>query len=69
MNHLFIFQVKAAWAMGAPAFVYPKEAGLPLGGRAANKYVMLEVHYNNPELKNGKFPSTNVLVTSFYFTL
>lgn len=39
--------------MGALPFTYPKEAGLPLGGRKANKYVMLEVHYNNPELKNG----------------
>lgn len=40
--------------MGAPPFIYPKEAGLPLGGPNANKYVMLEVHYNNPELKKGK---------------
>lgn len=41
--------------MGAPPFVYPKEAGLPFGGPAANKYVMLEVHYNNPEMLDGKF--------------
>lgn len=39
--------------MGARPFTYPAEAGLPLGGPAANKYVMLEVHYNNPELRNG----------------
>lgn len=41
--------------MGAPPFVYPKEAGLPLGGPKANKYIMLEVHYNNPELRKGTF--------------
>ncbi|XP_050684571.1 tyramine beta-hydroxylase [Leptidea sinapis] len=44
-------KVKAAWAMGAPPFVYPEEAGLPLGGPDANKFVMLEVHYNNPEMR------------------
>ncbi|KAH9627911.1 hypothetical protein HF086_015355 [Spodoptera exigua] len=44
-------KVKAAWAMGAPPFVYPKEAGLPLGGPKANKFIMLEVHYNNPEMR------------------
>ncbi|XP_026327382.1 tyramine beta-hydroxylase isoform X2 [Hyposmocoma kahamanoa] len=42
-------KVKAAWAMGAPPFIYPAAAGLPLGGPNANSYVMLEVHYNNPE--------------------
>ncbi|XP_041979262.1 tyramine beta-hydroxylase isoform X2 [Aricia agestis] len=45
-------KVKAAWAMGAPPFVYPEEAGLPLGGPTANKYVMLEIHYNNPQMKS-----------------
>lgn len=40
--------------MGAPPFAYPDEAGLPIGGPKSNKYVMLEVHYNNPALKDGK---------------
>ncbi|CAH4028352.1 unnamed protein product [Pieris brassicae] len=53
-------KVKAAWAMGAPPFVYPKEAGLPLGGTAANKYVMLEVHYNNPEVKDDWIDSSGI---------
>lgn len=39
--------------MGAPPFIYPEEAGLPIGGPNANKYLMLEVHYNNPEMRNG----------------
>lgn len=47
--------MRAAWAMGAPPFVYPEEAGLPIGGPKSNKYVMLEVHYNNPELKDGNY--------------
>lgn len=80
-------KVMAAWAMGAPAFVYPEvcivfmqqscfkkknkkinyrynyihifvcpqEAGLPIGGSDFNSYIMLEVHYNNPGLRKGKY--------------
>nr|CAG4641544.1 EOG090X0318 [Eurycercus lamellatus] len=43
-------RVLAAWAYGASAFVYPQEAGLPIGGPDFNPFVMLEVHYNNPSL-------------------
>ncbi|GJQ79982.1 Tbh, partial [Trypoxylus dichotomus] len=46
-------RVLAAWAMGATAFTYPEEAGLPIGGPDFNKYIMLEVHYNNPKLRSG----------------
>ncbi|KAG6444520.1 hypothetical protein O3G_MSEX003409 [Manduca sexta] len=55
-------KVKAAWAMGAPPFTYPKEAGLPLGGPEANKYVMLEVHYNNPELRKDWVDSSGIVL-------
>ncbi|NP_001243923.1 tyramine beta hydroxylase precursor [Bombyx mori] len=55
-------KVKAAWAMGAPPFTYPKEAGLPLGGPKANKYVMLEVHYNNPELRKDWVDSSGIVL-------
>ncbi|XP_007475311.2 dopamine beta-hydroxylase [Monodelphis domestica] len=40
--------VLAAWALGAKAFYYPKEAGLPFGGPGSSKYLRLEVHYHNP---------------------
>ncbi|XP_073956081.1 tyramine beta hydroxylase [Choristoneura fumiferana] len=55
-------KVKSAWAMGARPFTYPAEAGLPLGGPAANKYVMLEVHYNNPELRNDWVDSSGIIL-------
>ncbi|CAH0715379.1 unnamed protein product, partial [Brenthis ino] len=55
-------KVKAAWAMGAPPFTYPDEAGLPLGGPRANKYLMLEVHYNNPELRNDWVDSSGIIL-------
>lgn len=32
---------------------YPKEAGLPVGGRNYSAYVMLEVHFNNPDVRTG----------------
>ncbi|KAG8337202.1 hypothetical protein J6590_029567 [Homalodisca vitripennis] len=47
-------KVLAAWAMGATPFYFPQEAGLPVGGEGYNLYAMLEVHYNNPELREVK---------------
>ncbi|KAM3965288.1 tyramine beta hydroxylase [Aphomia sociella] len=55
-------KVKSAWAMGAPPFVYPEEAGLPLGGPNTNKYVMLEVHYNNPEMRKDWVDSSGITI-------
>ncbi|XP_043230467.1 dopamine beta-hydroxylase-like isoform X1 [Amphibalanus amphitrite] len=56
-------RVLAAWAMGADPLVYPEEAGLPIGGPDFNPYVMLEVHYNNPNLKRGHRDSSGVRLT------
>ncbi|XP_071521635.1 dopamine beta-hydroxylase [Panulirus ornatus] len=53
-------RVLAAWAMGASPFVYPQEAGLPIGGPDFNPYVMLEVHYNNPSLYKGRVDSSGL---------
>lgn len=53
-------KVLAAWAMGADAFIYPEEAGLSIGGENFNPYVMLEVHYNNPELQDGNVDSSGI---------
>ncbi|KAL0125166.1 hypothetical protein PUN28_004359 [Cardiocondyla obscurior] len=53
-------KVLAAWAMGADAFVYPEEAGLSIGGIDFNPHIMLEVHYNNPELHQGVVDSSGI---------
>ncbi|XP_056637105.1 tyramine beta-hydroxylase isoform X2 [Diorhabda sublineata] len=53
-------RVLAAWAMGAPPFKYPKEASLPIGGENFNPYIMLEVHYNNPDLRTGIIDSSGI---------
>lgn len=46
--------------MGADAFVYPEETGLSIGGADFNPYIMLEVHYNNPELQQGVVDSSGI---------
>ncbi|XP_039288853.1 dopamine beta-hydroxylase [Nilaparvata lugens] len=55
-------KVIAAWAMGATPFSYPPEAGLPIGGSDFNRFVMLEVHYNNPQMKDDWVDSSGVRV-------
>lgn len=39
--------------LGASTVFYPKEAGLPFGGKDFRPLVMVEIHYNNPDLKAG----------------
>ncbi|GBL79541.1 Dopamine beta-hydroxylase [Araneus ventricosus] len=56
-------RVLAAWAMGALPFTYPEEAGLPIGGPEFSRYVMLEVHYNNPTLREGVIDSSGIKLT------
>lgn len=46
--------------MGADAFVYPEETGLSIGGPDFNPHIMLEVHYNNPELHKGVIDSSGI---------
>ncbi|KAK0072196.1 hypothetical protein PV326_000313 [Microctonus aethiopoides] len=58
-------KVLAAWAMGADEFVYPKEVGLSIGGERFNQFIMLEVHYNNPEYMKGVIDSSGI---EFYIT-
>lgn len=58
-------RVIAAWAMGAEALVYPPEAGLPIGGQNFSRFVMLEIHYNNPELRSDVVDSSGI---QFYYT-
>ena len=47
-------KVLAAWALGAGPFTYPQEAGLKFGGKDFNQFVMLEVHFNNQNMEQGR---------------
>jgi dopamine beta-monooxygenase len=44
-------RVIGAWALGATNFTYPKEAGGLIGGPESPRFLVLEVHFNNPYLK------------------
>ncbi|KAJ8401960.1 hypothetical protein AAFF_G00375410 [Aldrovandia affinis] len=52
--------VLAAWAMGAEAFYYPPDAGLPFGGPESSRYLRLEVHYHNPLIISGRQDSSGI---------
>ncbi|UYV66179.1 DBH, partial [Cordylochernes scorpioides] len=43
-------------------FPYPEEAGLPIGGPDFSRYVMLEVHYNNPDHRAGLVDSSGLRI-------
>ncbi|XP_068609392.1 dopamine beta-hydroxylase [Brachionichthys hirsutus] len=56
----FCRHVLAAWAMGAEAFYYPPDAGVPIGGPRSSKFIRLEVHYHNPLLISGRRDSSGI---------
>lgn len=55
-------RVISLWAMGASAFTYPPEAGLPIGGKDYNPYIRIEVHFNNPERLAGGRDSSGMRI-------
>uniref|UniRef100_H2ZA79 Dopamine beta-hydroxylase n=1 Tax=Ciona savignyi TaxID=51511 RepID=H2ZA79_CIOSA len=57
--------VLAAWAFGAEAFYYPKEAGLAFDSATMSPYVRLEIHYNNPHHLVGRVDHSGI---RFYYT-
>ena len=58
-------KVLAAWAIGAGPFTYPSQAGLSIGGKGFNRFVMLEVHYNNQNLEKGSCNNTTTGMSRF----
>ncbi|CAF3747867.1 unnamed protein product [Rotaria socialis] len=46
-------RVVGAWALGATNFTYPKDVGGLIGGKNTSRFLVLEVHFNNPSLKKG----------------
>ncbi|KAH7642017.1 dopamine beta-hydroxylase-like protein [Dermatophagoides farinae] len=55
-------RVTAAWAYGADPMIYPENVGLPVGGENYSLYVMIEVHYNNPEMKAGYVDNSGIRI-------
>ena len=55
-------KVIAAWAMGAGRFVYPNHVGGVLGGENYSPYLVLEIHYDNPKLRDDIVDSSGLKI-------
>ncbi|EDV25403.1 uncharacterized protein TRIADDRAFT_55464 [Trichoplax adhaerens] len=55
----------AAWAVGGEDTSLPAHVGLPLGGLYGTKYVLMETHYDNPNLLSGVVDASGM---TFYYT-
>ncbi|KAK4288778.1 hypothetical protein Pmani_038210, partial [Petrolisthes manimaculis] len=52
-----------AWAVGSEGEMYPDHVGIPMGEEHGGAtYFMLEIHYNNPNLRTGVVDSSGVRV-------
>ncbi|GAB1294986.1 DBH-like monooxygenase protein 2 [Apodemus speciosus] len=49
-----------AWGIGGEGFTYPAHVGLSLGMPLDPRYVLLEVHYDNPARKKGLIDSSGL---------
>uniref|UniRef100_A0A3B5BBC6 Monooxygenase DBH like 1 n=1 Tax=Stegastes partitus TaxID=144197 RepID=A0A3B5BBC6_9TELE len=54
------FHVLASWGIGGAVFEFPENVGIPVGGDNNNPFYRLEIHYNNPESKAGKYDSSGL---------
>ena len=41
--------ILGAWAVGGDEFLYPPNVGYPIGGDGRPTYMMMQVHYHNPQ--------------------
>ncbi len=58
-------RVIGAWALGATKFIYPEEAGGFIGGQNTSRFLVLEVHFNNPYLKKDIIDQSGIRI---YYT-
>lgn len=49
-----------AWAIGAGNFSFPEHVGFALGETDSPKFLMLETHYDNPQLRNDVVDSSGI---------
>ena len=40
--------------------MYPKDVAFPIGGEGNAQYVILEMHYDNPNLDSGEINIVNI---------
>uniref|UniRef100_A0A3B4FNQ8 Monooxygenase DBH like 1 n=1 Tax=Pundamilia nyererei TaxID=303518 RepID=A0A3B4FNQ8_9CICH len=47
------FGIVASWGVGGGVYELPENVGIPIGGEKSDAFYRLEIHYNNPERKEG----------------
>ncbi|XP_019644850.1 PREDICTED: DBH-like monooxygenase protein 1 [Branchiostoma belcheri] len=52
-----------AWAIGGGDVIYPEHVGYPIGDEEGTGYVLMEVHYDNPQLASGISDSSGIRIT------
>ncbi len=63
-------RISLAWATGGNYDVtFPKEYGYPIGGPGdkRSKYLILEMHYENPSKDKSKLQNSNCEITKFFY--
>jgi len=54
-----------AWAVGASDFNYPDNVAYPVGGQGNPEFIVLEMHYDNPQVVAGIVDSSGM---EFFYT-
>ncbi|XP_031575456.1 DBH-like monooxygenase protein 1 homolog, partial [Actinia tenebrosa] len=57
--------VIASWGIGGGPFYFPNHTGFAIGAGVGPRYVILEIHYDNPQRKSGIKDSSGL---RFYYT-
>ncbi|XP_078618333.1 DBH-like monooxygenase protein 1 homolog [Branchiostoma floridae x Branchiostoma japonicum] len=55
--------IVSAWAIGGGDLIYPEHVGYPIGDDEDSGYVLMEVHYDNPQLQSGIRDSSGIRMT------
>ncbi|XP_078656304.1 DBH-like monooxygenase protein 1 homolog [Branchiostoma floridae x Branchiostoma belcheri] len=50
----------AAWAIGSGDITYPEHVGYPIGDEEDSGYVLMEMHYDNPQVLSGLYDSSGL---------
>ena len=43
--------------------MYPEDVAYPIGGELGDKYLLIEIHYDNPEMEAGNHSSNEYMYT------
>ena len=65
----FSYIVCYYWLLQDFDFVYPENVAYPIGGPGSARFLVVQLHYNNPELQSGMFLTVCVAHNYVYYLL